>query len=195
MKRIAIIVNAFGGSTTSLAEAFLNQGYKVDFYHLIPRKKSASFETFDLSLRGGLFSIVPVRSFDYDGLRRFIPFARNKYFSMYQISVVELSSMGIRCFINPIFVLYYVKLARRIIKQKYDFVNVIGQNKSTAFLSVILRSKGVNVVHSVHEVCVNHQVGDRLSDTVLYLIEKKIPINVFSQKTAEDLVRLADLQS
>ena len=80
MKRIAIIVNAFGGSTTSLAEAFLNQGYKVDFYHLIPRKKSASFETFDLSLRGGLFSIVPVRSFDYDGLRRFIPFARNKYF-------------------------------------------------------------------------------------------------------------------
>ena len=192
MKRIAIIVNAFGGSTTSLAEAFLNQGYKVDFYHLIPRKKSASFETFDLSLRGGLFSIVPVRSFDYDGLRRFIPFARNKYFSMYQISVVELSSMGIRCFINPILVLYYVKLARRIIKQKYDFVNVIGQNKSTAFLSVILRSKGVNVVHSVHEVCVNHQVGDRLSDTVLYLIEKKIPINVFSQKTAEDLVRLAD---
>ena len=111
---------------------------------------------------------------------------------MYQISVVELSSMGIRCFINPILVLYYVKLARRIIKQKYDFVNVIGQNKSTAFLSVILRSKGVNVVHSVHEVCVNHQVGDRLSDTVLYLIEKKIPINVFSQKTAEDLVRLAD---
>mgnify|MGYP000833692341 FL=1 len=38
----------------------------------------------------------------------------------------------------------------------------------------------------------NHQVGNRLSDTVLYLIEKKIPINVFSQKTAEDLVRLAD---
>lgn len=90
--------------------------------------------------------------------------------------------MGIRCFINPILVLYYVKLARRIVKQKYDFVNVIGQNKSTAFLSVILRSKGVNVVHSVHEVCVNHQVGNRLSDTVLYLIEKKIPINVFSQK-------------
>ena len=71
MKRIAIIGNAFGGSTTSLAEAFLNQGYKVDFYHLTSRKKSVSYEAFDLPLRGSLFSIVPVDSFDYDGLRRF----------------------------------------------------------------------------------------------------------------------------
>lgn len=192
MKRIAIIVNAFGGSTTSLAEAFLNQGYKVDFYHLIPRKKSVSYETFDLPLRGSLFSIVSVDSFNYDGLRRFIPFAKNKYFSMYQISTVELSSVGIKRIFNPVLILYYRKIARRIIAQKYDFVNVIGQNKSTAFLSVVLRSKGVNIVHSLHEVYVNHQIADRLSSTVFYLIEKKIPINVFSQKTAEDLVRLAD---
>ena len=192
MKRIAIIVNAFGGSTTSLAEAFLDQGYKVDFYHLIPRKKSVSYETFDLPLRGSLFSIVPVDSFDYDGLRRFMPFARNKCFSMYQISTVELSSIGVKRIINPVLILYYRKIARRIIAQKYDLVNVIGQNKSTAFLSVVLRSKGVNVVHSLHEVCVNHQIADRLNSIVFYLIEKKISINVFSQKTAEDLVRLAD---
>lgn len=195
MKRIAIIVNAFGGSTTSLAEAFLNQGYKVDFYHLIPRKKSVSYETFDLPLRGSLFSIVPVDSFDYDGLRRFMSFARNKYFSMYQISTVDLSSIGVKRIINPVLILYYRKIARRIIAQKYDFVNVIGQNKSTAFLSVVLRSKGVNIVHSFHEVCVNHQIADRLSPTVFYLIKKKIPINVFSQKTAEDLIRLVDNKS
>lgn len=195
MKRIAIIGNAFGGSTTSLAEAFLNQGYKVDFYHLISRKKNVSYETFDLPLQGSLFSIVPVDSFDYDGLRRFIPFARNKCFSMYQISAIDLSLIGVRRIINPILMLYYRRLARRIVAQKYDFVNVIGQSKSTTFLSVILHSKGVNIVHSVHEVCMNHQIGDRLSATVFYLIEKKVPINVFSQKSAEDLVRLADNKS
>ena len=35
MKRIAIIGNAFGGSTTSLIEAFLKQEYVVDFYRNI----------------------------------------------------------------------------------------------------------------------------------------------------------------
>ena len=49
---------------------------------------------------------------------------------MYQISVVELSSMGIRCIINPILVLYYVKLARRIVKQKYDFVELKPKKKN-----------------------------------------------------------------
>ena len=114
---------------------------------------------------------------------------------MYQISAIDLSLIGVRRIINPILMLYYRKLARRIVAQKYDFVNVIGQSKSTTFLSVILHSKGVNIVHSVHEVCMNHQIGDRLSATVFYLIEKKIPINVFSQKSAEDLVRLVDNKS
>lgn len=61
MKRIAIIGNAFGGSTTSLIEAFLKQEYVVDFYHLIlGRRNTSSFETFDLPIRVAWYSVKQV---------------------------------------------------------------------------------------------------------------------------------------
>ena len=82
MKRIAIIGNAFGGSTTSLIEAFLKQEYVVDFYHLIlGRRNTSSFETFDLPIRVAWYSVKQVKSFDYDGLRRFIVYGKRGRFS------------------------------------------------------------------------------------------------------------------
>ena len=47
----------------------------------------------------------------------------------------------------------------------------------------------------MHEVCVNHSIGDRLNTETQFLIKNHIPINVFSEKSKNDLLRLSGINS
>ena len=196
MKRIAIIGNAFGGSTTSLIEAFLKQEYVVDFYHLIlGRRNTSSFETFDLPIRVAWDSVKQVKSFDYDGLRRFIVYGKRGNFRMYQVSSLNLYEKGLKKILNPITWTFLNRLVSKVACNEYNFINIIGQCSTTTYLSYRLKLHGANVVHSMHEVCVNHSIGDRLNTETQFLIKNHIPINVFSEKSKNDLLRLSGINS
>jgi hypothetical protein len=137
MKRIAIIGNAFGGSTTSLIEAFLKQEYVVDFYHLIlGRRNTSSFETFDLPIRVAWYSVKQVKSFDYDGLRRFIVYGKRGNFRMYQVSSLNLYEKGLKKILNPITWTFLNRLVSKVACNEYNFINRAMFDYNLSFLSI-----------------------------------------------------------
>lgn len=193
MKKIAIIAQDFGGSTTSLIESFLRQGFYVDFYNIGNRKNTTgSYETFDINIKYSFGRAIKVKTMNYNGLRRFLPYFETKHFIMYQMVCTGINLHSkFRYIINPISKLLFNKLVRKISKNKYDFINVIGQTAATVYLSTRLNKYNKNLVHSIHEVCENHLIGDKINENVMLLIKNKIRLNVFSQKSADDLNRLA----
>lgn len=49
----------------------------------------------------------------------------------------------------------------------------------------------VMMEHSMHEICANHLNGNRLDDKCSFLLRHNIKINVFSEKSANDLISLS----
>lgn len=198
MKKIAIIAEAFGGSTTSLIESFLKNGYQIDFYHIARRNNPiGSYETFDYTCTSKIGELKQIESFDFKGLHRFADFANKGLFSMYHIIGLGIKTRGIKQIFNPISKLFCKKLVNQIISKNYDFINVIGQSWTTVYISKQLHDKGMNIAHSLHEVCSNHLDGNKLDPVCIFLIKEGIKINVFSKKSANDLIKLSpkkDLQ-
>lgn len=194
MKKIAIVSAGFGGSTTSLIEAFLKQGHVVDFYYLTSRKNlTVQNETFDLPIKSKLGSIKKIKSMDYNGLRRFQVFVDSKKFEMFQIACTNIYKIdNIKSAINPFSKFILWRLGKKICNRKYNFINVIGQSNAATYISIILKKNNQNIVHSIHEICDNHLTGDKIHDFIPLLIKNDIQLNVFSQKSADDLNRLSE---
>lgn len=192
MKKIAIIAQNFGGSTMSLIESFLRQGHYVDFYHIGNRRNTiGSYETFDLPIQSSIGSINEIKNMNYNGLRRFIPYTDTKQFRMFQFVCTGIHPhIKHRFIVNLISKLILDRLVNKISKNKYDFINVIGQTTITTYLSLRLKKDNKSLVHSIHEVCENHFMGDKINDFITLLIKNGIQLNVFSQKSADDLNRL-----
>ncbi len=192
--KIAILSHGFGGSTTSLIEAYLKDGYDVDFYNIvIGIKQNVLYETFELPIKKRLFSTTIIKSFNFLGLRRFEQYSREGRIKLYYVSSLNIHHHSIKMVMN-IFSRYFIRhLACRYLVNKYCFINVIGQSLFTAELSNYLTTKGENVVHSIHEVCNNHLEGDTANEITQYLVNKKIKINVFSEKSSTDLFRLTNV--
>lgn len=194
MKKIAIIAQGFGGSTTSLIESFLHQGYSVDFYNIGDRRNiTGSYETFDLPTKYTIGTINRVKSMNQNGLKRFSTYFGIKQFTMFQFICIGINLHNkLRYIINPISKLFLSRLIKVINNNQYDFINVIGQTPETTYLSIKLKKNRKNLVHSIHEVCKNHLVGNELNENVMCLIKNNIQLNVFSQKSADDLIRLSN---
>lgn len=191
-KKIAFIVDAFGGSSTSLIEAFLKSGYNVDFYHLARRSNTVgSYETFDYNCKSRIGELKKMDSLDFDGLRRFKKYADRGIFSMYHITGLGVNINGMKRIFNPLAKYFINKLVFQILNKKYDLVNVVGMSWSTVTISKILNDRGINVTHSMHEICDNHLNGNKLDDKCSFLLRYNIKINVFSEKSANDLISLS----
>lgn len=194
MRKIAIIAQGFGGSTTSLIESFLHQGYYVDFYNIGDRRNLAgSYETFDLPIKYVFGKINRVESMNQNGLKRFSTFFSIKQFAMFQFICIGINLHNkFRYIINPISKFFLRRLIKAINSNQYDFINVIGQTPETTYLSINLKQNRKNLVHSIHEVCKDHLIGNKLDENVMFLIKNNIQLNVFSQKSADDLIRLSN---
>jgi len=191
-KKIAFVVESFGGSSTSLIEAFLKSGYNVDFYHLARRGNTiGSYETFDYKFISRIGELKKLNSLDFDGLRRFTKYAARGRFSMFHITGLGINKTGIRRIFNPLARYFLNKFVTQILSKKYDFVNVVGLSWSTVTISKILNDRGINVTHSMHEICANHLNGNKLDDKCSFLLRHNIKINVFSEKSANDLISLS----
>lgn len=191
-KKIAFVVEEFGGSSTSLIEAFLKSGYNVDFYHIARRGNTiGSYETFDYKFISRIGKLKKLNSLDFDGLRRFKKYADIGRFSMFHITGLGINKTGIKRIFNPLAMCFLNKFIAQILSKKYDFINVVGLSWSTVTISKILNDRGINVAHSMHEICANHLNGNRLDDKCSFLLRHNIKINVFSEKSANDLISLS----
>ena len=195
-KKIAIISFGFQGSSSSLVEALLREGHEVDFYNIIyTSQKKLSFESFDLPLCSLSIGLNRITDFQQDGLKRYISFSN--YLGFFVVStwgmpdgssVIDKIKQKISSFSLQLFV-------QLIVRHHYDLVNVIGQNQHMLSLSVSLYQRGVNVVHSLHEIYKDHLTMDCLFPHVSTLIQHKVRINVFSRKSADDLHYLTSIDN
>lgn len=195
-KKIAIISFGFQGSSSSLVEALLREGHEVDFYNIIyTSQKKLSFESFDLPLCSLSIGVNRITDFQQDGLKRYISFSN--YLGFFVVStwgmpdgssVIDKIKQKISSFSLQLFV-------QLIVRHHYDLVNVIGQNQHMLSLSVSLYQRGVNVVHSLHEIYKDHLTMDCLFPHVSTLIQHKVRINVFSRKSADDLHYLTSIDN
>lgn len=195
-KKIAVITFGFQGSSSSLVEALLREGHKVNFYNIIyTSQKKLSFESFELPLCPLSIGVNRITDFQQEGLRRYASFSNHLGFFVICTwgmpggsSVIDKIKRKISSFSLQLF-------ARLIIRHRYDLVNVVGQNQHMLSLSVSLRQESVNVVHSLHEIYKDHLIKDCLFPHVSTLIQNKVRINVFSEKSADDLQRLTSIDN
>lgn len=193
MQKIAFVISAFGGSTMPLVETFLKLGYNVDLYNCVdPRIHKTSFESFEVYCNPSICEVRKVKSFG-EGMHRFREYSQKGQFKMFQVGHLRITHTKNRFLqdsLMHLFILYFAKLLK---KQSYLFVNVIGQQFFLSDLSARLTSIKVNVFHSLHEVFQDHLNGRFLDKTITPLLSSHVPINVFSQKTANDLKQMLPL--
>ncbi|MCQ2214304.1 MAG: glycosyltransferase [Bacteroidales bacterium] len=195
--KIAIVTCGFEGSTLSLALAFLRIGYKVDLYHVdYCSDRRLSKETLELSFRGRVFSVSELQSNGVVGIKRFDAYASKGRFSFYQVETLGYSNKTVKFFITFLTNLFIRRLSQRLLSNNYLFVNVIGQTEWASAFSCVLKNKGCNVFHSLHEICNNHLAEETsLAKPIEKLVQYQVPINVFSRKSFDDLLRLSSISS
>ena len=179
MKRIAIISFTFSESTICLAKHIAECGVSVDYYYVdnanaICKGKTEAFEfnpqqpwhthrleAPDMSEMAAYMKGLPVNIhvLGLDTSRRFL--GRYKF--------------SLWC------------LFRRIKRQKYDIINIVGQNSFAHRCHNALR--GQNIVHTFHEVG-SHQDGVSSSPVVNASIADHSKVIVHSQSTYERYVQL-----
>ena len=196
IKKIAIITFGFQGSSSSLVEALLRQGHRVDFYNIVyESQKNYSFESFELPISTFVMGMNKIVDFQQNGLRRYMPFS--EYLGLFVVKTWGMPDGNgimdkIKRGVSSCSLWWF---AQSIVRSQYDLVNVIGQNRYMLSLSVFLHQKNVNVVHSLHEIYKNHLIEDDLFPHASTLIQKKVRITVFSEKSANDLQKLVSMDS
>jgi len=192
--KIAIITSNFGGSSSSLAEAFLMRGHEVDFYNIVYTSQHCpEFESFTLPSMPHMLGMNENTSFETDGLRRFKQFrCRFRFYNVVSLGMPK--GANIMSLIKRACSIWTQKIIFSSLKnKKYDFVNVIGQNPFSISLSMLLKRWNLPVVHSFHEVLSNHLETKQLFPGIEKILDKGIRVNVFSEKSLDDLKRITTI--
>jgi glycosyltransferase involved in cell wall biosynthesis len=187
MKKIAIITDGFGGSSTSLVEALLQVGCQVDLYIISGLKDNwQNYESFNPAFTCQTRLIYRYKEFHANGLRRFLKFQNR--FAMYFVrlssfSPYEKSWKGVlKCVVIPSLLPFYFKHFK---SKQYEVINVIGQTYLSITLSKMLKGWGLPVIHSLHEVLANHLSGNEPYKGIDELVKSEIPVILFSQQSKE----------
>ncbi len=186
MKKIAFLASGHAGSTMPLIKAFLEKGYKVDYY-ILCNNEVKNIEATDCrytSTHRGVEEIAP----------KYWPKLSNNYIKSNRLKIYSVNTN--RPFENIKFlniVAGYIrswqirKICEYINEQNYCFVNFIGRYQVSDIIRYGEFVKTKYIV-SLHEVC-NHSRPDydHPNHVLRYLFRKRIPIIVFSDKSRHDL--------
>lgn len=193
--KFAIITDGFNGSSSSLVEAMLKGGYNVDFYNILYTSQNVhELESYSIGDTSRKIGVTQIKVFDKEGLSRFEKFKDKLNFYVVRCLGLPNGKRFLDKVKQTISKIVQHYLLRKLIYNSYDFVNVVGQTPFSFSLSIYLKKKGVNVVHSVHEVLKNHLNEIELNEGVCKIIEENVKINVFSKKSAEDLLMASHLK-
>lgn len=155
MKKIAIITPAFPGATLPLAKHFVKNGNQVDYYFIsaggwVMVTEGADFKSFKAKQLIGevAYNICP-KLFDYfeSNNLRLLYYKRPRPYK--RIPIIRVFSAAYLAIYDKIF-------CRYLNRQQYDFINLVGSNRTEAYNN-FLKYIRTQIVVSLHEV-VSHSM-------------------------------------
>jgi glycosyltransferase involved in cell wall biosynthesis len=183
--KIAIIGFGFMGATLPLAKELAKNGHNVDCYYFVCYSRKIKFnESLDyeeVNLVPGCESLLAQSNIIYE----YVPYPNVKI-RILPLLVTNNSSIKNIC--NIYNHLSIIHLSRKIIKRRYDYVDVILHTELECFLYEKI-SKHVQCVCSLHEVLRNlNDEKKELSYAAKFVIKQHTEIIVHSEKTQKDLL-------
>lgn len=175
MKKIAIICYFHEEPNLCLAKALGKAGYKVDFYLVDDVLRSKGYQAgieYKNAMRiPGLIKLDPKVAPEIVNYYKGLP-VRLFLFRLISFSPKLL-------FINRLIIKYCVSAIKR---QKYDVINIVGQNPWLIYFYNELH--GENIVDTIHEVG-SHQDGVQSTSFIDFIIKKRIRLIFPSESTRQ----------
>lgn len=189
--RIAILSSTFSDSTLPLVKNLLIRGCDVDYYYFVFDKNSNQSTGFEFSTPprklGKFYDVDPNKSFGCKFIQNF----KGSHIYIYQSPKTGNNSKGLVRILAKLYYKYKLKaLIKHIKAQKYDMIDIIGMHDEPIILHKMLKDE--HCMLSFHEIYKSHLNNRQLDDAVLYALNKKLPIRVFSQNAQNDLLRIGE---
>jgi glycosyltransferase involved in cell wall biosynthesis len=178
--RIAIFAYNHPESTLPLVKHLAKQGHSVDYYFVTSSRQEGS----------SAFSFG--RKVWMPGLR-----GNNKKYMVSVYNYMESENVQIYLVVLPPYALRYLYFLSRFIffsmgfflrKMKYDFINIVGQNRPLVDLLKSLGG-GPSIFISLHEVTPHYASQDVNFGLIEYLLENDLNVIVHSKASYEKLVQ------
>jgi glycosyltransferase involved in cell wall biosynthesis len=182
--KIAIIGYGFSGSTLPLAKALASENYIIDCYYLI-NSGTSELEALDLGKRHWIPMLKKL-----DSTNEVFEYLQSKYIRIFTMTIfrriykIEKYQFRLIWLVNKWIIKKY---CRQIIKEKYDYINIVGHSEEIKLFNNCLNT--VKIIHSVHEVFDNHfSEKKKINSNIKFLLNNKYPVVIHSEKSKQDLL-------
>lgn len=190
--KIAIINYNFTGTTIALAKAFLDKGHQVDLYCGMYLSQHNEMEALKIKKNPRIPGIWKIDLNNCIGLNQ----CKNINFKFYILSTITSGFNTHNIFRKILFFISKLQVriyCQTLLRKKYNYVCVIGQDPISLFYNFYIGKKIFNT-HTFHEITTNHLTNNKqLLPALSQVASKHINIIVHSKYNKNIIMENSDI--
>lgn len=192
MKKIAFIASGHYGATLPLAKEFISLGWQVDYYFLFAKNNTDGKHSIEAMSLGNFSHKKGIHKIEEEYFIELSSYINSDSFRMFYICASRpFKRVPILRYLMKVWrSLEYIPILRKLKKEKYDLINLVGRIDCVDDFLLIHKNLDFKIITSLHEVCDHSNPNFETTPSLLkYLFDNKKEIVVHSRNSYNDIIK------